>query len=107
MRSLRTQNSSRCFSNETSAIESETEGKIERCRRERAPLLPTKEKPGEKSKEEKQQITFLINKRQQTAKIPQHMEEFRLGGVESGLVTLCHMVSLIAIFFQRYTKRDA
>lgn len=27
------------------------------------------------------------------------MEEFRLGGVESGLVILCHMVSLIAIFF--------
>lgn len=28
------------------------------------------------------------------------MEEFRLGGVESGLVILCHMVSLIAIFSQ-------
>lgn len=26
------------------------------------------------------------------------MEEFRLGGVQSGLSVLCHMVSLIAVF---------
>lgn len=38
------------------------------------------------------------------------MEEFRLGAVQSGLSILCHMVSLIAVFFStatgRYTKRE-
>lgn len=29
------------------------------------------------------------------------MEEFRLGGVQSGLSILCHMVSLIAVFSLR------
>lgn len=39
-----------------------------------------------------------LNKRHKTRRIPQHMEEFRLGGVQSGLAVLCHMVSLIAVF---------
>lgn len=42
------------------------------------------------------------------------MEEFRLGGVQSGLSVLCHMVSLIAVFLGgfflaatgRCTKRE-
>lgn len=40
----------------------------EGCRWECVPLLPTKEKTGEKSKKEEEQITFLINERQQAAK---------------------------------------
>lgn len=36
------------------------------------------------------------------------MEEFRLGGVQSGLAVLCHMVSLIAVFSlrQRGTPKE-
>ncbi len=37
------------------------------------------------------------------------MDEFRLGGVQSGLAVLCHMVSLIAVFSlrQRGTPKEA
>lgn len=41
------------------------------------------------------------------------MEEFSLGGVQSSLAVLCHMVSLIAVVFffpftvtERFTKRN-
>lgn len=57
----------------------------------------------------KQRIASLINERQQKRQIPRHMEEFRLGGVQSGLTIRCHMVSLIAVFHcdrEVHGKRD-